>query len=150
MLSECGPVLPARVEAPLHLWLSAGRGPSTRAPKLALSEAEGAGALAQDDIRDRGVVNDVAAETVWIKFAGHRWEMIPPSGIDVTAGRHRKKLARSRNRFVAVHASFSEYGEAYEAALACSTSRCRSTRRSSLPVGVRGSSLTITISRGSL
>ncbi len=26
-----------------------GRGPSTRAPKLALSEAEGAGALAQDD-----------------------------------------------------------------------------------------------------
>src|SRR5208282_1653794 len=49
MLSECGPLLPARVEAPLPSGRLSSRGPSTRAPKLALSEIEGAGALAQDD-----------------------------------------------------------------------------------------------------
>src|SRR5208282_6051794 len=49
MLSECGPLLPARVEAPLPMKHLASRGPSTRAPKLALSEVKGSGALAQDD-----------------------------------------------------------------------------------------------------
>jgi len=41
MLSECGPFLPARVEAPLLNGNLSNRGPSTRVPKT--------GALAQDD-----------------------------------------------------------------------------------------------------
>ncbi len=45
MLSECGPCLPARVEAPLPSYFAPSRGPSTRAPKT--------GALAQDDSAGR-------------------------------------------------------------------------------------------------
>jgi len=78
--------------------------------------------------------------------------------MDVTAGipggtdkkRERRGTLKKLARRAAARTSFSKRGEAYDAALACSTSRCRNTRRNSLPVGVRGSSLTITISRGSL
>ena len=50
MLSECGPLFArtSRSTPILQHHLASG-GPSTRAPKLALSEVEGSGALAQDD-----------------------------------------------------------------------------------------------------
>jgi len=46
-------------------------------------QADDAFPIAKDN-RERSVVDDFAAESVKIEWGGHRWEIIPPTSIDVT------------------------------------------------------------------